>query len=45
VTKETKSISNGVTKSELGNLFEKFKTDIMNTLGSKIDTLKDKKKQ
>jgi hypothetical protein len=45
VTKETKSISNGVAKSELGNLFENFKTDIMNTFGSQIDTLKDKKKQ
>jgi hypothetical protein len=45
VTKATKSISNGVTKSELGNLFENFKTDIMNTFGSQIDTSKAKKKQ
>jgi hypothetical protein len=45
VTKSTKSIFNGVTKSELGNLFESFKTDIMNTFGSQIDTLKTKQKQ
>ena len=45
VTKETKSISNGVTKSELGHLLEDFKTNLMNSLGSQIDTLKSKKKQ
>jgi hypothetical protein len=42
VTKSTKSISNGVTKTELGNLFESFKTDIMNTFGSQLDMLKAK---
>jgi hypothetical protein len=45
VTKSTKSISNGVTKTELGNLFERFKTDIMNTFGSQLDMLKAKQKQ
>jgi hypothetical protein len=45
VTKSTKSISNGVTKTELGNLFESFKTDIMNTFGSQLDMLKAKHKQ
>jgi hypothetical protein len=45
VTKSTKSISNGVTKLELGNMFESFKTDIMNTFGSQIDTMKAKQKQ
>ena len=44
VTKETKSISNGVTKLELGHMFEDFKTDLMNSLGSQFDTLKVKKK-
>jgi hypothetical protein len=45
VTRSTKSISNGVTKIELGNLLESFKTDIMSTFGSQLDMLKGKQKQ
>jgi hypothetical protein len=37
--------SGGVTRSELGNLLENFKTDILSTIGSQLDTLKIKKKQ
>ena len=37
--------SGGVTRSELGNLLENFKNDILSTIGSQLDTLKIKKKQ
>ena len=37
--------SGGVTRSELGNLLENFKTDILSTIGSQLDTLKIKKKK
>jgi len=33
-----------MTRSELGNLLENYKIDLLSTLGSHIDTLKDKKK-
>jgi hypothetical protein len=36
--------SGGVTRSELGNFLENFKTDILSTIGSQLDTLKIKKK-
>jgi hypothetical protein len=46
VNKNTKtSTSGGVTKVELGNLLENFKTDLLGTIGSQLDTLKIKKKQ
>jgi hypothetical protein len=45
VTRSTKSISNGVTKTELGNMFESFKTDIMSTFGTQLDMLKAKQKR
>jgi hypothetical protein len=35
----------GVTRIELGNLLEKFKTDILNTISSQLDTIKIKMKQ
>ena len=35
----------GVTRTEIGNLLENFKTDILGTLGSQLDTLKAKKRQ
>jgi hypothetical protein len=38
LAKATKSASSGVTRSELGQLFEDFKTDLMNSLGSQLDT-------
>jgi hypothetical protein len=46
VNKNTKtSTSGGVTRVELGNLLENFKTDILGTIGSQLDTLKIKRKQ
>jgi hypothetical protein len=46
VNKNTKtSTSGGVTKVELGNLLENFKTDLLGTIGSQLDTLKIKRKQ
>jgi hypothetical protein len=35
----------GVTRTEIGNLLENFKTDILGTLGSQLDTFKAKKRQ
>jgi hypothetical protein len=35
----------GVTREELGNLLENFKTDILGNLSSKLDTLNIKRKQ
>jgi hypothetical protein len=37
--------SGGITREEIGNLLEKFKIDILSTIGSQLDTLKIKKKQ
>ena len=33
----------GVTRMELGNLLENFKTDILGAMGSQLDVLQDKK--
>ena len=44
-TKVNKYASKGVTRVELGNLLENFKTDILGTLSSQLDTIKFKKKQ
>jgi hypothetical protein len=41
----TKPTPGGVTRIELGNLLEKFKTDILNTISSQLDTIKIKRKQ
>jgi hypothetical protein len=35
----------GITRAEIGNLLEKFKTNILSTIGSQLDTLKIKKKK
>ena len=37
--------SGGITRVEIGNLLENFKTDILSTIGSQLDMLKIKKKQ
>ena len=37
--------SGGITRVEIGNLLENFKTNILSTIGSHLDTLKLKKKQ
>lgn len=44
-SKITKSAIGNITRAELGNLFEDFKTDLLSTLGNQIDTLKTKKRQ
>eukprot|EP00253_Pinus_taeda_P006588 PITA_06588 len=44
-SKATKSASASVTRAEIGNLLEEFKTDQLSTLGTQIDTLKAKKIQ
>jgi hypothetical protein len=45
LSKVTKSATGSITRAKLGNLLENFKTDLLSTLGSQIDTLKAKKKQ
>ena len=44
-SKATKSASASVTRAEIGNLLEEFKTDLLSTLGTQIDTLKAKKRK
>jgi hypothetical protein len=36
--------SGGITRADIGNLLENFKTDILSTIGSYLDTLELKKK-
>ena len=40
-----KSANGGVTRAEIGNLFEDFKAELLNTLTTQIDTLQAKQKQ
>lgn len=42
-SKATKFASASVTRAEIGNLLEEFKTDLLNTFGTQIATLKAKK--
>ena len=44
-TRVNKSSSGGVRRVELGNLLDNFKTNILRTLSSQLDTIKVKKKQ
>jgi hypothetical protein len=44
-SRNTKQSSWTVTRTELGNLLENFKTDILSTISNHLDTLKVKKKQ
>ena len=37
--------SGGIRREEIGNLLENFKTNILITIGSQLDTIKPKKKQ
>jgi hypothetical protein len=37
--------SGGIMREEIGNFLENFKTNILSTIGSQLDTLKIKKKQ
>jgi hypothetical protein len=41
----TKQSSGSVTRIELGNLLENFKTNILSTISNQLDTMKLKKKQ
>ena len=43
-TRVNKSALGGVTRVELGNMLENFKTDIVGTLSSQLDTIKVKKR-
>ena len=45
LSKVSKSALGSVTRVELGNLLENFKTDLLSTLSSHIDTLQVKKKE
>jgi len=45
LSKVTKSSTRSITMTKLGNLLENFKTNLLSTLGSQIDTLKDKRKK
>ena len=44
-TRVNKSPSGGVTRVELGNILENFKSDILGTPSSQLDTIKVKKKE
>jgi hypothetical protein len=45
INRITKPTPGGVTKIKLGNLLENFKTNILNTIISQLDTIKIKRKQ
>jgi hypothetical protein len=45
VNRIAKPATGGVTRMELGNMLENFKTDILNTINIQLDTLKIKRKQ
>ena len=40
-----KSASGGATRAEIGNLLEEFKTEMLSSFASQIDTLQVKKRQ
>jgi hypothetical protein len=40
-----RSTTGGVSRDEIGNLLDNFKTNILSTLSSQLDTLKTKKKK
>ena len=44
-SRNTKQSSGTVTRTELGNILENFKIDILSTISNQLDTLKLKKKQ
>jgi hypothetical protein len=45
VSKITRSSGGGVTRDELGNLLDNFKTDILSSLISQLDTMQYRKKK
>ena len=44
-SKVQKSASGGATRAKIGNLLEKFKTEMLSSFASQIDTLQIQKKQ
>jgi hypothetical protein len=40
-----KNVGSGVTREEIKNMLEDFKTDILSSLSSQLDTLQMKKKE
>ena len=44
-SKVAKSAAGGITRVEIGSLLEKFKTDLLSTLGTQVDVLKENKKK
>ena len=42
-SKVTKSATNGISRAELGNLLEYFKTNLLSTLGTQVKTSRTKK--
>eukprot|EP00253_Pinus_taeda_P005658 PITA_05658 len=44
-SKAAKSAAGGITRAEIGNLLENFKTDLLSTLGTQVDVLKANKKK
>ena len=40
-----KSSNGGATRAEIGNLLENFKTEMMSSISSEIDVLREKQKQ
>jgi hypothetical protein len=45
LTRTGKTVGGGVTRVEIGNMLEDFKTDILSSLSSQLDTLQMKKKK
>jgi hypothetical protein len=45
LTRNSNITSGGVTRAEVGNLLEKFKTDILSTLTTQLDVLQAKQKK
>ena len=45
ITKVNKSANSGISRAELGNLLEDFKTDLLSTLGTQVEVAKTKKRQ
>ena len=44
-SKVAESAAGGITRAEIGSLLENFKTDLLSTLGTQVDVLKENKKK
>ena len=45
ISKIAKSTTRSITRDEFGNLLEDFKTNLLSTLGTHVETLKTRKRQ